>query len=394
MAYHRLPITPTILVRLIVLGSIWLGTGSCLESYLAPTTLQEVGILVVDGILVPNDTTEIKLMRTRNLTSTDPTPLEEDAAVWIESKGGQTWPLTEKSQGVYVISPTDFDIYSEYRLHIRTQDTHEYASAYVPIRPGGVLDSTTWKEDTQHETIDFNVYAHDPNQATHYYLWTFDETWKYISLTTSHLYYKDGELIYRSLATDLYYCWKTVRTNNVFVTGTTALFEDRVYDFNLFKIPQSNRKLYFGYSILVRQYALTEAAYNYWSVTKKNSEQLGTLFDPLPSQPEGNFQCLSHPDEPVIGFFSGSYVSTGRVVFSRQKIIGPSQPYSPTGYEFCSLKLIPPDEMSEEAVKGLLIHDKEYDPAGAFIGYSVGPEACLDCRKKGGVNIKPDYWFD
>ena len=197
-----------------------------------------------------------------------------------------------------------------------------------PLRETAMLDSTTWEEDTTKETIRFNIYAHDPKNTARYYLWTYDETWQYTSATTSQLYYENGGLHYRNLATELYYCWKTVQTNNIFVNTTKALSEDVVNDFKLLELPQSNRKLYFGYSVLVRQYAITEEAYNYWLVTKKNSEQLGTLFDPLPSQPVGNMFSISHPSEPVIGYFSASTVASGRVIFSRQKIIGPSQPYT------------------------------------------------------------------
>jgi len=373
--------------------SIMVVVSACLEPYGVPSIREHLGILVVDGLLVPNDTTVIKLTRTRSLDSWEPAISEGDATVRIESEGGLTYPLTEKESGVYSVPPLDLDATSKYRLHIRTRDTREYASSYVPLRKSAILDSTTWEEDTTKETIRFNIYAHDPKNTTWYYLWTYDETWEYAAATTSQLYYENGEMLFRKLATELYYCWKTLETNNVFVNTTKALSADVVYDFKLFELPQSDRKLYFGYSILVRQYALTEEAYNYWAVTKKNSEGLGTLFDPLPSQPIGNMSCISDPGEAVIGFFTASTVSEGRVIFSRQKIIGPSIPYTPTGYELCSLDLIPPDLISEESLAGKLVHQREYDDSGAFIGFSVGTEECLDCRKKGGTNIKPDYWF-
>ena len=53
--------------------------------------------------------------------------------------------------------------------------------------------------------------------------------------------------------------------------------------------------------MLVNQYALTREAHEYWTLKKNNSESLGGLFDPLPSQAASNFRCVSHPDEPVFG---------------------------------------------------------------------------------------------
>ncbi|MEJ7664694.1 MAG: DUF4249 family protein [Hymenobacter sp.] len=54
-------------------------------------------------------------------------------------------------------------------------------------------------------------------------------------------------------------------------------------------------KLYYLYSILVRQYALTPEEFAYWDKLRKNTENLGTLFDPLPSQLSGNVHRLTMP---------------------------------------------------------------------------------------------------
>lgn len=366
---------------------------ACIDPYLPPPLKQPLGMLVVDGLMIPNDTTQIRLTRTRSLDSSDPIISEDNAIVKIESELGIAYLLKEKSQGVYVIPPIDIDFTKKYRIHITTKDEKEYASLYVPVGKSALLDSTTWEENTNDETIRFNIYAHDPQNSTWYYMWTYDETWEYVSATTSQLYFENGEIYYRNLATELYYCWKTAETNNVFLFSTKALSSDVVYNFKLFDLPQSDRKLYFGYSILVRQYSLTAEAYSYWTITKKNSEGLGTLFDPIPSQPTGNLYSISNPNENVIGYFIVSNASVARVIFDRQKIIGPSIAYSPTGYENCALEFIPTELISEKILKGKLIHEREYNSSGQFIGYSVGTEECLDCRKKGGTNIKPDYWF-
>jgi hypothetical protein len=42
----------------------------------------------------------------------------------------------------------------------------------------------------------------------------------------------------------------------------------------------------------VYQYALTKDQYDYWTELKKNSEQLGTLFDAQPSQLNSNIHSM------------------------------------------------------------------------------------------------------
>jgi hypothetical protein len=57
------------------------------------------------------------------------------------------------------------------------------------------------------------------------------------------------------------------------------------------------------------QYAITEDAFKYYEDLKKNTEGLGSIFDPQPSLTTGNIRCLSNPAERVLGFVSASTVS-------------------------------------------------------------------------------------
>ncbi len=375
-----------------------LSAGACLDPYIPPLIKAPNGILVVDGFLVGNDSSFIKLSRTASLDAAGTGGPERDAFVEIESETGETYAMPGNTNGMYVAPALNLDPSVAYRIHIRTSDTFEYLSDFVPLKESPLLDSVTWKEEKEHDEIQFNIYAHDPLNKTQYYFWTFDETWKYVSTSTSVYYYENGDILPRKLATELYECWKTNKPANYYVTSTSALTEDLVYDFPFFSIPQSSRKLYFGYSILVNQYALTPEAYTYWSITKKNSESLGGLFDPLPSQPQGNIHCITDPLSAVIGYFMASTVTRKRAFFTRQEINGPSTgPYSETGYEWCDDEgyIIPLDEISEWSLQGNLIGDRYYDLiTQELIGYTVAPQECVDCRYYGGVTKRPDYWRD
>ncbi|MBA4058082.1 MAG: DUF4249 domain-containing protein, partial [Marivirga sp.] len=230
---------------------------ACIEPYLPPLIESPNGILVVDGFLVANDSSVIKLSRTTALNDVVSAEPERGASVEIESENGNKYTLINKNNGMYVAPPLDLDPSDNYRLHIRTGDTYEYLSDYVPLKQSPLLDSVTWKEEQAHDRIEFNVYSHDPLNKTHYYLWTYDETWKYVSKWRSVYYYESGNIIPRKSADELYECWKTNKPKNIYLNSTNSLSQDVVYNFPLFSIPQTSRKLYFGYSILVKQFALT-----------------------------------------------------------------------------------------------------------------------------------------
>ena len=372
---------------------LFLFTISCVEPYIPSVIVIDHNYLVIDGFLVGNDSTFIKLSRTQVIAEDTASQPEPDASIQIESESGSVYPLQEKNNGLYVAPSFGLDPANQYRLRVITSNAHEYLSDFASMESSPSLDSVTFVEDLEDDDIDFKVFAHDDENNSPYYLWTFDETWQYSAGLTRY-FYQDGQMIPRVNAALFYFCWKTVPHNNVYLHSTTALSADVVFDFNLFSIPQTSRKLYYGYSILVKQYSLTKEAFDYWTLTKKNSESLGGLFDPMPSQALSNFRCVHHPDEPVIGHFSASTVQKKRLFFNRSQISGPtSGPYGLTGYEDCDTTLVRVADISAETMDRRHVIEPFFDLVSQeIIGYIVMQEECVDCRFKGGVLTKPAYW--
>lgn len=277
-----------------VLSAVFFLANACLEPYHLTVNPEESGFLIVDGFLVRNDSTFIKLSRSQPVDNHGNSEAERNATVKIESENGSQYFLIEKGNGLYVAPPLDLGTSQQYRIHIQTDGRGEYVSDYVMLKSSPPLDSVTWKEESSVEAIQFSIYTHDPENNTRYYLWTYDETWKYTSAFTSIYYYENGLMLPREESTELYYCWKTNAPNNVYLNSTIALSEDVVYDFPLLRIPA----------------------------------------------------------EPAIGYFSATTVEKKRVFFNWQAIIGPSRPYDPTGYEKCTKEIILLDDISDLALEG------------------------------------------
>ncbi|HEY5825004.1 MAG TPA: DUF4249 family protein, partial [Cyclobacteriaceae bacterium] len=174
------------------------------------------------------------------------------------------------------------------------------------------------------------------------------------------------------------------------IYSSKSLAQDIVKSYDLLFIPYESRKLYYEYSILVKQHVITEEAYAYWVQTIRNSENLGSIYAPIPSQVIGNIHCATNPSEPVIGYFSASSITNKRVSITRQEIPGPSKSYENESYLGCKDEIVSP---SDSRLSYLIISDKKYDLiTGEFIGYSVSPPSCLDCRTQGGGNVRPPFW--
>lgn len=367
----------------------------CVEPYSPSIITEDYGILVVDGFFVGNDSSFFRLSRTQQLESSVTSKPELRARIVVEGENGSSYEFKELGNGKYGLAPQSLNASVNYKIRIRTDDTHEYESDYVPMQQGHEIDSVTYEDLEADNRVEFSVYAHDPSNQTKYYYFTYDETWKYKSLGISVYRWENGQMIPRTDATEIQYCYKTQYMQDYFLANTAALSDAVVYDFKLFTLSKSSQKLYFGYSILVKQFALTAESYSYYQLTKTNSNNLGTLFDPIPTQPTSNIRCITKPSEPVIGFFNASYMKEKRLYFRRVDITPSNVLFDETGYELCPSYIAALDELSDETFQGMIIGDRVFDRITfELIGYSYSTEECMDCRKRGGVTTKPDYWYE
>jgi hypothetical protein len=160
--------------------------------------------------------------------------------------------------------------------------------------------------------------------------------------------------------------------------------------FPLTKIPSPSVKIKKKYSILVKQYAQTKEAYEYAETLKKNTENIGTLFDPLPTQLSGNIKCLTAPEEPVIGFITVSSVQEKRIFISRSQL--PNNWRSTDEYAYCKVDTVLNKDIARSFSNGLLVPIAGYiSPMGTLLGYTASSADCVDCRVRG-TNVKPAFW--
>ena len=362
---------------------------TCKQVYNPPAIGQNTGFLVVDGSLhVGQDSSVIKLSRTRNLDSLSPVP-ELLSNVVVMAPSGQSYPLVEQSGGRYVTDHLDLNYNDVYQLKINTADGREYLSDTFRAIQTPPIDSITWRQDSVGVSI--YSYSNALQSDARYYRWDYVETWKYRTAYQSLFDYVDGQVVYRTPENQIYNCWKNYNSSDILIATTTKLSSNIVSQKLIAVVPRSSEKLSLRYSIVVNQYAVTADAYYYWQNLKKNTEQLGTLFDAQPSQLVGNIHCTLNPDEPVLGYVSANTIVKKRIFIDATEI---DSWYYDRYYKECGQPgtelIIPPDQAYRYLV-GLnhlwvlmgTTTDGNYDIVQLF---------CGDCREHGGSNVQPDFW--
>ena len=358
---------------------------SCKNEYPLPKGTSNLNLLVVEGLLNSGPGgTVVRLSRTFNPSDTGNIRPELRAEVSVEGENSTRIILVGNNRGEYSVPQLNLNQNVKYRLRIKTSTGIEYLSEYVPVQPSPAIDSVHWKRTN--EAIQLMVTTHDPQNKTRYYRWEYDETWEIRSDFISHHQWVPDRVILRPDPFSIYYCWKSDASTAIFLNSSAKLSQDVISAQLLHNIPLAGEKISVRYSVNVRQYALSEKAYQFWEIMKKNTEQVGSLFDPQPSQLLSNIKCVSDPLEPVIGFVSAGSFSEKRLFISRSEV-------EPWRYRTqCEERIIPLDSIKFYFQDRLYIPLREYyNQFGFFAGYHSGIPFCVDCTTRG-TNIKPSFW--
>lgn len=368
----------------------------CRERFVADFYTPETGYLVVNGYINNGPApTEIRLSRTTTLSSSPREIMEQGATVFIQSDQDDQYPLTEIGEGIYRSASLALDNNKQYRMVIAAKGK-QYQSEYTKVQQTPHIDSITWKRSTN--GVGFFANAHDDNNQSKYYQWRYEETWEINSPFMSIIeYIYEGQLIVgvkfrypdRSPLTGISQCWTTVTSSGLLIGSTEKLSKD-VIEMPLLQISPGSEKLATMYSILVKQYKISERAYNYLALMKKNTEQLGTIFDAQPSLVKGNIICVSDTKEPVVGFIEVVQEKRLRSFLKSTDIPGGWS--VPSDCQVTELLNDRDTLLQTRPATGMPTAPRIMDDAGNIITFNTAPARCIDCRSAGGINQKPEFW--
>lgn len=364
----------------------------CREPFLSPVPDVSSGYLVVEGVLNNGgEETTIKLSRTTSLTE-NKTLKETGAVVRIESTDNTSFLLTENTEGNYNINNLQLDTNLKYRLAITTSNNEEYVSDYEAVRNNPPIDSISWVREDKGVQIYINT--HDPENNTRYYQWDYNETWEFHSVySTSLKFIQNGPPLFENVAVDyrlfpadpdIYTCWKN-NTSTSIILGSSAKLSNDIIHLPLIFIDNASQKLSVLYSIIVNQYSWSKSGYEFLERMKKNTESVGSVFDPQPSELNGNIRCTSNPALTVIGFFNICTIQQRRIFIKNSELPG-------WGYrQPCGEEVYPNITDTVKMLSGLLPTRPEQVMGSSIITFYAASEYCVDCTLSG-TNVKPVFW--
>jgi hypothetical protein len=378
----------------------------CIDPYMPDAISSTRSYLVVDGFINSRGSTTILLSRTFDIASKATPPIETKATVYIEEEGGTRYNLPESAvKGTYTSANLTLNPIKNYRLHILTSTNKDYASDFAPVKNTPPVDNITWRPTNDGLTI--YVSSHDDTKQTQYYRWECEETWEIVPIYRPSVEYRRTTPLLSALPViAMPYpttCWGSAKTTDIKITNTLRLSQDVVSNFPVRSFATTANQLTRRYSILVKQYAQTADEYQYWELLKKNTENIGTLFDPLPAQLTGNIHCLNDQEELALGYVGVHTMEQKRLFINRGEL--PTNWSIRSGYESCAptdtVFLVPPGVVPPPTPAQVLLAafggqnylpiDEIKNKDDKVIGYTAKSRDCIDCRTRG-TAVKPSFW--
>ena len=349
-------------------------------------------ILVVEGYLDSEGTqSELKLSWTVPLDEDPNLAPERGASVSLISNTGKSYPLVESEPGTYIFQHNVSE-QNTYVLEILLNNGDRYRSKSMrPIITPEIIDAGFVRDS---EGVEVFVTTQGDQNADDF-LWTFEETYIYRPrIRTPYIYdEKIGDVRERTEEEQISLCFKTESSPDILLETSSRFQEQVVFRQTVTEIPTGDERIMERYSILISQKAIEEESVKFWEILKKNTEDIGSIFSPLPSLIGGNIQNVDNPSKPVIGQVSMGVVRQRRVYINRSEV-SPWN-YLDPAFNDCVIdqEAIYAANYKSEFGNGATLPARSLMVGTSIVAYYPTPRKCADCTLYASP-IKPDFWKD
>lgn len=378
---------------------------SCIDEYTIPktTAIEYEAEVVIEGRILAGEESVVFLSYTAPLNSEEETADILNAQVYVIGQNGYRSEAAEFDieDNCYVVDTRTLENNTHYAVEV-TVGGETYQSEFQPLLVSPEIDEVTWQENENSVSIYVTTLA-EKDEPRHF-MWSFEEDWEFHAEVDMRgndsikpFYVKEQYPDLTETYNPYLYCWMHDVSRHILLHSTSHLSENVVKNAKLHEIGIEDIRISYIYSIQVKQWSLSDEAYNYYSIQKRYTEESEGLFTPVLSDYRGNVTCISHPDKRAHGYVLASSVTTKRIFIYEAEFERMRSLYSNL------YRVVRNWERDYEVMTAMLgiygfpwlspwvIMAKDGDPydkdALMYNWY------CVDCRRTEGATKKhPDFW--
>ena len=361
---------------------LFAGTG-CVTQFYPEIDVEDQSIVIEARITDRPGPYEVGISWSQPLFSDDFNlkPVDGYAVTVLDDEGNE-YLFSNVGGGRYQSNEAEFRAMPgrKYKLHVEGAE-HIYESDFVEMKPVPAIDSVYAGPEYNEfykpgeSTYGYQVYVdtYDPSGVCRYFMWTFSETWEIRT-----------PFNYRTIINRI--CWKSAISTDINILSTTALTESRVTKHPVTFITTETDRLIVKYSILVRQYSISEEEFTYQDDLRKTAFEAGGLYDAIPGAVNGNIKCTDNPEINVLGFFGVSAVAEERLFIENVYT------QFPDFYAYCPIDSVRVSDYDPKNYgPGVYILGEWFEPPLPIYYILTIHRECIDCAMYGSP-VKPSYW--
>ncbi len=379
-------------------------TTGCIDDF-DPGITDYEDLLVIEGnIIKGNEKQYVRISKTAPINFPEYDPIE-NCVVKVVDDQGNTFHYKENSNGTYVgeIPVQALSFNRKYQLQVVLPGNKEYHSGFIEINESSDVDSlyALVEQDANtpeqySEGLQFYVNLKAPEGATKNYMWEMEEAWELHTVyDIDGTWHKEDTIppVYNPRS-DKKVCYASSTIKEYFTSSTENLVVNEKKKIPLIYISASDVKLNVKYSLLVKQYALDDESFTYYSQNKLTNNDVGELYQTQPRQSRSNILNINNTEELVLGVFWGSSVTKKRIFFD-----GPLTSFNIT---HCNDIVECHPQIGQTLLqyfqtkrRDLSLMALEFYPGNRdsvlLWGYP-SDQTCIDCTAEGASTVKPDFW--
>ena len=363
----------------------------CIDEFEADIPDDESNLLVVEGTINSGKQSTFTLSFTEPIKGTSAPRWSMDAKVSVRGTDGSVYDA-KGYYGTYTCQLPDLNPDVEYYLHIELDGDVYESDPQKPLRTEKIADIRGVQETNQ-SNISILLTPAEPfdNSKTNYYSWTYDETWEVRPEYTTVIAY-DVELQTSVVTGNLWpeRGWRDQASETLMMGSSSSYEGQHIQQLKLYEISNQSQRMFFKYSSLVHQRAITKGEYEYEQARRQASEEMGGLFTPQPSALPSNIHCKT-ANKRAIGYIGCSLNTSDYRLFLVDKDFYIDR-------RAASSSLLPLDNPTPEDCKrlvdaGMYLVDWSDDRmTGGPLKTTWAYRYQLDVTIYGCYLEKPDYW--
>ncbi len=368
---------------------------SCVDRYYLNEYVEFEPRVVVEALLDDeNPIQEIVISLSTNPEMPNREPLSA-CIVTVKDNFENTFYFQESADklGSYLcnIDKNIWKVGAKLKLFIETPDGVKYTTDFEEIKPCPEVEDITYKIERKptsdpnvtEDGLQFYIDLVADETYDRYFKWVIEETWEYHSSFVKKRY-DDANGVYHNGPVDssFFICYKTKYVNDLFSVSTEGLEQNRYDNFKLHFVNDHTQRLLYRYSILVKQYSISEKEHIFWENIIKNGKESGGLFDKQPAMVDGNIFNVADSSDKALGYFSVASMNMKRI--NIEEVEGLSFEYIP----YCKgIPLGSPPIEDTPPTYYVYIQDD----IGKYVD-AIANDECVICTLLGGTTEPPSFW--